>query len=84
MCISHSLSSLLPFPFYFLSNVSPPSLFSSLLSQVTEYDAAMMLESYRAKASPALHMGPSFDTIAGFGPNGAIIHYKPAQGEDRG
>ena len=47
--------------------------------KVTEYDAAMMLESYRAKASPGLHMGPSFDTIAGFGSNGAIIHYKPAQ-----
>ena len=23
-----------------------------------------------------LYMGASFDTIAGFGPNGAIIHYR--------
>ena len=25
------------------------------------------------------HVGPSFSTIAGYGPNGAIIHYKPEE-----
>jgi Xaa-Pro aminopeptidase len=45
---------------------------------LTEYTAAAKLEEFRAKASPGTHMGPSFDTIAGYGANGAIIHYKPS------
>ena len=47
------------------------------LTTVTEYDVAVKIEEYRKKAG--MHVGPSFDTIAGFGPNGAIIHYKPEE-----
>lgn len=47
---------------------SSPNTFS-------EYDVALKIEEFRAKMP--LHVGPSFSTIAGFGPNGAIIHYKP-------
>ena len=46
-------------------------------TEITEYDVAVKIEEYRAKAG--MHVGPSFDTIAGFGANGAIIHYKPAK-----
>ena len=42
---------------------------------ITEYDVAVKIEEYRKNAG--MHIGPSFDTIAGFGSNGAIIHYKP-------
>jgi Xaa-Pro aminopeptidase len=44
-------------------------------SHVTEYDVAVKIEEFRKKAGK--HLGPSFDTIAGFAGNGAIIHYKP-------
>lgn len=44
-------------------------------SHVTEYDVAVTIEGFRKRAGK--HLGPSFDTIAGFGSNGAIIHYKP-------
>lgn len=44
-------------------------------SCVTEYDVATTIETFRKRAGK--HMGPSFDTIAGFAANGAIIHYKP-------
>ncbi len=43
---------------------------------LTEDSVCYKLESYR-KAQPGF-VGPSFPTIAGFGPNGAVIHYKPA------
>jgi len=42
---------------------------------LTEYEAAAKLETFR-HAMPG-HKYPSFDTIAGYGSNGAIIHYKP-------
>ncbi|RYH16472.1 M24 family metallopeptidase, partial [archaeon] len=42
---------------------------------LTECQATDKLEEFRGKM--AGHVGPSFSTIAGFGPNGAIIHYKP-------
>jgi len=42
---------------------------------ITEYEAAERLETFRH--AMAGHKYPSFDTIAGYGPNGAIIHYKP-------
>ncbi|KAI8877957.1 Creatinase/aminopeptidase [Backusella circina FSU 941] len=42
---------------------------------VREYDAASHLEDTRA-LDPH-YVGPSFDTIAATGPNGAIIHYSP-------
>lgn len=30
-----------------------------------------------------LNRGPSFSTIAGFGPNGAVIHYRPSMETNR-
>jgi Xaa-Pro aminopeptidase len=44
---------------------------------VTEYTAAEKLEEFRGKMP--MHISPSFATIAGYGSNGAIIHYKPEQ-----
>lgn len=44
-------------------------------SHITEYDVAVKIEEFRKRAGK--HVGPSFDTIAGFASNGAIIHYKP-------
>ena len=41
---------------------------------VTECTLAEKLEEYRSRE--AFHVGPSFETIAGFGSNGAIIHYR--------
>ncbi|RSH90625.1 hypothetical protein EHS25_001230 [Saitozyma podzolica] len=41
----------------------------------TEYDAAMMLESFRRQNK--WFMGLSFDTISSTGPNAAVIHYSP-------
>ncbi len=40
---------------------------------VTEISAAEKLSSFREEQEH--YMGPSFDTIAGFGPHGAIVHY---------
>ncbi len=42
---------------------------------ITEYDVTVKLEEFRSKMPG--HVGPSFSTIAGYGTNGAIIHYKP-------
>jgi len=42
---------------------------------ITEFDVAVKIEEFRKKAGQ--HVSPSFDTIAGYGKNGAIIHYKP-------
>ena len=44
-------------------------------NMVTEYQAAEELEKFRSAMYG--HKYPSFATIAGYGPNGAIIHYKP-------
>ncbi|MBQ3123335.1 MAG: aminopeptidase P family protein [Firmicutes bacterium] len=40
---------------------------------VTEIDVAEKMEEFRGQQEG--YMGPSFGTIAGYGPNGAIIHY---------
>jgi Xaa-Pro aminopeptidase len=48
---------------------------------VTEIDVARHLESCRV-ATGALH-DISFDTIAGSGPNGAIVHYRVTDGTNR-
>lgn len=48
-------------------------------SQVTEYDVTVKIEEFRARMQ--MHRGPSFATIAGYGANGAIIHYKPSATE---
>lgn len=42
---------------------------------LTEYDVCQKLEQFRKKV--AYHCYPSFDTIAGYGDNGAIVHYRP-------
>ena len=41
---------------------------------LSEYFVGRVLESFRAKMP--YFQSPSFETIAGFGPNGAIIHYR--------
>jgi len=44
---------------------------------ITEFDVAVKIEEFRQKIPH--HVSPSFSTIAGYGSNGAIIHYKPEQ-----
>ncbi len=44
---------------------------------VTELSAEAQLESYRAAQD--LYKGPSFDTIAGYAANGAIVHYRATE-----
>jgi Xaa-Pro aminopeptidase len=51
-------------------NLSPPP-------HLTEYSISEKLAEFRARDS--LFHSLSFDTIAGSGPNGAIIHYKPKE-----
>ncbi len=52
------------FLYWFKTNKSP----------ITEKDIEKRLEKFRKQSKNYLY--PSFDTIAGSGPNGAIIHYK--------
>lgn len=49
--------------------------------EVTEMEVAAHLESLRAEGEH--FQGLSFPTIAGFGPNGAIIHYHPTAATNR-
>lgn len=42
---------------------------------ITEIDAVEKLEAYRKEQEGYLE--PSFDTIAAYGPHGAIVHYEP-------
>lgn len=48
---------------------------------LTEIDAVERLEEFR-RAAPELRE-ISFDTIAGAGPNGAIVHYRPSHSTNR-
>lgn len=48
---------------------------------LSELDAIARLERFRADLS--LYRGPSFDTIAGAGPNGAIVHYRATEKSNR-
>ncbi len=41
---------------------------------LTEWDIARRIDAERAR--DPLFRGPSFETIAGFGPNGAVVHYR--------
>jgi Xaa-Pro aminopeptidase len=43
---------------------------------LTELEAARYLDHLRA--SMEHHVGPSFETIVAYGPNGAIVHYRPS------
>ena len=49
--------------------------------RLTEIAAADKLEDFRAKGD--LYRGPSFPTIAGAGPNGAIVHYRATAESER-
>ena len=49
--------------------------------KLTEIDAVEKLEAFR-RAAPELRE-ISFDTIAGAGPNGAIVHYRPSRSTNR-
>jgi len=49
--------------------------------RVDELSAAAQLERFRAEG--ALYRGPSFDTISGAGPNGAIVHYRSSPATNR-
>ncbi len=51
------------------------------LGKTTELDVNEKLEAFRAEGS--LHKGRSFPTIAGSGPNGAIVHYRPSEKTNR-
>lgn len=48
---------------------------------VSELSAADKLEEFRKTQED--YIGPSFETISGSGPNGAIIHYKPEEATNR-
>tara|TARA_Y100000996_G_scaffold332149_1_gene268407 strand:+ start:392 stop:2083 length:1692 start_codon:yes stop_codon:yes gene_type:complete len=49
--------------------------------KITEFDAQKKLEKFRQKNKDYLF--PSFDTIAGSGKNGAIVHYRASQNNTR-
>jgi Xaa-Pro aminopeptidase len=44
---------------------------------ISEHQVTIEIENFRHKMP--YHLYPSFETIAGYGPNGAIIHYKPKE-----
>jgi len=48
---------------------------------ITELDAIDTL--YRFRSEAERFTGPSFDTIAGYGPNGAIVHYRASRATNR-
>lgn len=48
---------------------------------LTELDVSEAVESFRRKQDG--YMEPSFDTIAGYGPNGAIVHYSATEESSR-
>jgi Xaa-Pro aminopeptidase len=49
--------------------------------KITEVDAQIKLEKFRKKSNKYLY--PSFETIAGAGKNGAIVHYRAKKGSCR-
>ncbi|WP_435115915.1 M24 family metallopeptidase [Candidatus Pelagibacter bacterium nBUS_49] len=49
--------------------------------KITEVDAQIKLEKFRKKSKKYLY--PSFETIAGAGKNGAIVHYRAKKGSCR-
>ena len=55
--------------------------FKNNKNEITEKKIEKKLENFRKKSKNYLY--PSFDTIAGSGPNGAIIHYKSTNQTNR-
>ena len=53
----------------------------NLKNKITELDAEKKLEEFRKKDKNYLF--PSFNTIAGTGPNGSIIHYRANKNSNR-
>lgn len=51
-------------------------LFRNYSNNLTEIIISEKISSYRKSYSPASYLYPSFETIAGVGPNGAIVHYR--------
>ncbi len=45
--------------------------------KTTEWDVGLKIDALRQSLD--LHQGPSFETIAGYGANGAIVHYRAQQ-----
>ncbi len=45
--------------------------------KTTEWDVGLKIDALRRELD--LHQGPSFQTIAGYGANGAIVHYRAAE-----
>ena len=58
---------------HWLSGINPASY--------TESQIATRLEQFRSQQTE--YLMPSFSTIAGTGPNGAIVHYRAVAGQDR-
>lgn len=50
---------------------------------VTELEASEKISQFRAEYGGEFYMGPSFNTIAGAGPNGAIVHYAVTEKTNR-
>lgn len=51
-------------------------------SEAWPTEAEIGVEVRRFRAAQEDFWGPSFDTIAGYGPNGAIVHYRAEAGRD--
>ncbi|KAJ7331094.1 Xaa-Pro aminopeptidase 2 [Desmophyllum pertusum] len=58
--------------FFWLKNEVPKGS-----KDLTEMSSVKKLEEFKSEQDD--YMGYSFETIAGFGPNGAIIHYRPEE-----
>ena len=58
---------------YWLSGINP--------TRYTESQIATRLEQFRSRQPE--YLMPSFSSIAGSGPNGAIVHYRAVAGQDR-
>ncbi len=54
---------------------------AAMSGEITEVAAAEKLASFRATGN--LYRGPSFPTISGAGPNGAIVHYHAVESSNR-
>ncbi|MCI5049675.1 MAG: aminopeptidase P family protein [Rickettsiales bacterium] len=53
------------------------------IRDVTEIEAAQRLEKHRTEVADHVYRGPSFTTISGAGPHGAIVHYRVTEESNR-